>query len=127
MRRSRPVRYTAALARGVVYLLAAALVLVAVAMAAVETGWAKNQIRALIVRQANQYLTANLQIGRFEGSLFRGLTLGDVRLTQDGVPIVTIDEVSLNYSIRELVERGTVIRRIVLVRPRVVAAKGADG
>ena len=53
-------------------------------MAAVETGWAKNQIRHLIVRQANEYLTATLTIGRLEGSIFRGLQLGDITLARDG-------------------------------------------
>src|SRR5262249_25560630 len=32
-----------------------------------------------------------------------------------------------NYSIRELIEQGTVIRRITLTRPRVVAAQQPDG
>ena len=45
-----------------VYLTVALLVLVGVALAVLETAWAKNQIRALIVRQANEYLTATLAI-----------------------------------------------------------------
>ena len=58
MHRSRPFRFARALGRGLVYTVAAVLVLVGLATAAVETGWVKNQLRALIVRQANQYLTA---------------------------------------------------------------------
>jgi autotransporter translocation and assembly factor TamB len=127
MHRSRPYRFARALGRGLVYTLAGIFVLVGLAIAAVETGWVKNQLRALIVRQANQYLTANLEIDRFEGSIFRGLTLGGVRLSQDGQTLISIAEVSLSYSIRELVEQGTVIRRITLTRPQVVAAKRPDG
>src|SRR5205085_2368310 len=127
MHRSRPYRFARALSRGLVYAVAGILVLVALAIAAVETGWVKNQLRALIVRQANQYLTANLEIDRFEGSIFRGLTLGGVRLSQDGETLVSIDEVSLSYSNRELIEQGTSIRRITLTRPQVVAAKRPDG
>src|SRR5437764_2784024 len=104
MRRSRPLRYATVFARGVVYSIAGVLVLIALAMAAVETGWAKNQLRALIVREANQYLTATLEIGRFEGSIFRSVTLGDVRLTKDGATLVSIEDGSLSYIIRELVE-----------------------
>src|SRR3954469_25942684 len=122
MRRSRPIRLATALGRGLVYTVAGVLVLVGIALVGLETGWAKNQLRALIVRQANQYLTANLEIDRFEGSIFRGLTLGGVRLSQDGETLVSIDEVSLSYSIRELIEQGTSIRRITLTRPQVVAA-----
>jgi autotransporter translocation and assembly factor TamB len=127
MHRSRPSRFARALGRGVVYIVAALLVLAGVGIAALETGWAKNQLRALIVRQANQFLTATLEIDRFEGSIFRGLTLGGVRLSRDGQTLISIDEVSVDYSIRELIDQGTVIRRITLRRPQVVIEKQPDG
>jgi hypothetical protein len=115
------------LGKGLVYLVALLLILVGAVITVLETGWAKNEIRALIVRQANQYLVGTLEIGRLEGSLLRGLQLGDIHLSRDGQPIITIDDVSLSYSLRELWQGGTVIRRIRLTRPRVVAAKQADG
>ena len=113
--------------RAVVILVAIILAVTGVVIAVVETGWGKDQLRGLVVRQANQYLTATLEIRRLEGSLFRGLTLGEVTLSRDGHPIIAIDEVSLSYSPRELWQNGTVIRRIVITRPRVVAAKLPDG
>src|SRR4029078_4373110 len=58
---------------------------------------------------------------------FRGLELGDVRLSRDGETIISIDDVALNYSIRELVQPGVIVRRIVLVRPRVLVARQSDG
>jgi TamB, inner membrane protein subunit of TAM complex len=115
------------LGKSFVYLVALLLILVGVGISVLETGWAKNGIRTLIVRQANQYLSATLEIGRLEGSLLRGLELGDIHLSRDGQPIITIDDVSLSYSLRELWQGGTVIRRIRLTRPRVVAAKQPDG
>ena len=127
MRRFRPLHLTAALLRWLVYGTAAVLVLVMVGIAAVETGWVKNQIRRLIVRQANNYLTVTLDIGRLDGSIFRGLTLGDVRLSEAGKTIVSVDEVSVNYSIRELFEPGLIIRHVRLTRPHVIVAKLADG
>jgi autotransporter translocation and assembly factor TamB len=115
------------LAKATVVLIAFVLILVGVGIAAVETGWAKNRLRDLIVRQANEYLTATLTIGRLEGSLFRGLQLGDISLTRDGHTLIHVDEIALSYSIRELVDRGTVIRRVRLTRPYVVGAKMPDG
>jgi hypothetical protein len=115
------------LGKTIVYATAAILILVGAAIAVLETGWAKNRIRHLIVRQANEYLTATLEIGRLEGSLLRGIQLGDIRLSRDGRTLVAIDDVSLSYSIRELIQRGTVIRRIRLTRPRVVMSRTADG
>jgi hypothetical protein len=69
------------------------LIVIGIGIAAVETGWAKTRIRDLIVRQANEYLTATLTIGRLEGSLFRGLQLGDITLAREGRTLVHIDEV----------------------------------
>jgi len=102
MSRTRPLRLAGAATRGLIYALAALLVLVAIAIGALETGWAKNQLRQLIVRQANQFLTANLEIGRLDGSIFRGIHLGGVRLSRNGTPLISIDDISLSYSIREL-------------------------
>jgi hypothetical protein len=103
------------------------LAIVGAGIGVLETAWAKNELRTLIVRQANEYLTATLEIGRLEGSLLRGLRLGDVRLSRNNETIISIDEIDLRYSLRELWENGTVIRRIRLVRPRVVVAKQEDG
>ena len=118
---------SAKLAKAIIGLVALGLALLLITLALVETGWAKNLIRDLIVRQANQYLTATLSIGRLEGSLFRGLQLGDISLGRDGRTLIRIDEVSVSYSIRELVQGGTVIRKVRLTRPYVVGAKMADG
>src|SRR5436190_1872559 len=82
-----------------------------------ESSWAKNRIRGIIVRQANQYLTATLEIGRLEGTFFRGIQLGDIRLSRNGRELIAIDDVSLNYSLRELFQPGVVIRKIRLARP----------
>ena len=92
-----------------------------------ETGWAKNRLRALIVSQANQYLTATLTIGRLEGSLLRGIQLGDISLSRGDHTLIRIEEVSLRYSIQELFQKGVVIRSVRLTRPFVVGAKMADG
>src|SRR5436190_17854650 len=118
MVRSRPFRIARALARAVVYTVAAALLLVGMILLVLETGWAKNQIRALIVRQANQYLTAQLDIGELSGSLFRGIELGAIQLSKDGRTLISIDHLALSYSLRELFQSGVVIKRVSLVRPR---------
>jgi autotransporter translocation and assembly factor TamB len=113
--------------KGAIGLVAFLLLLVVAALLVAETGWAKNRIRGLIIRQANQYLSATLNIGRLEGSLFRGLELGDITLDRDGRTLVKIDEVALSYSIRELVQQGVTIRRVRLTRPYVAARKMEDG
>ena len=115
------------LTRALVYAIAFILIVVGLVFVAFETTWGKNQLRALIVRQANQYLTATLDIDRLQGSLVRGLQLTNVRLSRDGRVLVAIDDVSLSYSLRELFDQGIVIRRIRLTRPRVTAGRLPDG
>jgi hypothetical protein len=123
----RLLRITRNVAAVFVFLVAFVLILGAVALLAIETPWGKQQIRKLIVRQASDYLTAQLDIGQVTGSLVRNVGLKDIRLTKDGQTVVAIDEVSLRYSIRELLQPGVVVRSLRLVRPRVVAARQADG
>lgn len=103
------------------------LALVGVGIAVLETGWAKNRLRELMVLQANQYLSATLTIGRLSGSLLKGFELGQVKLSSDGRDLVDIDEIALSYSLRELFESGTVIRRVRLTRPRFLISRLPDG
>src|SRR5688572_27958228 len=120
-------RWLATLFRWILVATVVVLLLVGIALAVVETGWGKNRLRELIVREANQYLTATLEIGRIQGSLIRGIQLSEVRVSRRGDTITQIDDVSVEYTIRELVDRGTSVRRIRLARPRVVVAREADG
>jgi len=115
------------LAKALIVIVATLLVLLGILLAVIETGWGKNLIRDLIVRQANNFLTATLSIGRLEGSLLRGIDLGDVSVARGGRTLVRVDEIALRYSIRELLQRGVVIRSVRLTRPYVAGAKMADG
>jgi len=115
------------LAKAIVGLVAFALILVGVALVVVETTWAKEAIRGLIVRQANQYLTATLSIGRLEGSLLRGIALADVSVAREGRTLIQIERIAFSYSIRELVQAGVVVRRVQLTRPRIVGSRQPDG
>lgn len=125
LRRLRSI--SARLLKLLVGLIVAVLVLVGLGLAVIETGWGKNQIRGLLVRQANQYLTATLQIGRLEGSLLRGIRLGDVNVSREGASLIHVDEIALVYSIRELIQPGVVIRSVRLTRPVIVGGKQPDG
>jgi hypothetical protein len=126
--RSRVIRSALRLlGKAILVLIMVVLILAGLGIVVLETGWAKNRIRALIVRQANQYLTARLEIGRLGGSLFSGLQLGGIRLSRDGRTLISVDEVELNYGLRELFQRGVVIRRLAIGRLTVAAGRGTDG
>jgi autotransporter translocation and assembly factor TamB len=128
MLRTRQLALAMKVVRGLLYLTLALVAVAGLAVAAVETSWGKDRLRGLIVAQANQLLTATLEIDRLEGSLFGGVRLSGVRLlSEGGEPLVQIDDVTVDYSLRELVQGGVTIRSIRLVRPRISAARGADG
>ena len=118
---------SARLLKLIVGLVVVLLILIVAGVLAVETGWAKNQIRGLIVRQANNYLTATLDIGRLEGTLFGNIHLGDVNVKRDGASLIHVDDIVVQYSIRELVQKGVVIRSVRLVRPVIAGGKQPDG
>jgi autotransporter translocation and assembly factor TamB len=115
------------LARVILGLILLALVLAGLGIGVLETGWAKNQIRALIVRQADQYLTSHLEIGGLGGSFFSGLQLNGIRLSRDGRTLISIDELEVSYGLGELLQHGIVIRRVAIGRLTVAAGREADG
>ncbi|MGE0703157.1 MAG: translocation/assembly module TamB domain-containing protein [Vicinamibacterales bacterium] len=123
-----PLRVTA---RVLAKTVAAILILVVVALVAgvlvLRSSWGQERVRRLAVEQANRFLTATLEIGRLEGSLFGGVTLHDVRLARGNDDIVTIEQVDVAYSIRQFFGADIRIRDLRLVRPRVVIARDADG
>lgn len=103
------------------------LILAGAALALIESAWGKDRIRALIVSQANQYLTATLSIDELGGSLLRGISLRGISLAHDGRTLVSIDAVDVGYSIAELFRDGTTVRRISVTRPVVAASRLPDG
>ena len=106
---------------------AAAAAVAAAAIALAETPWGKNRLRDLIVSQADAYLDGSLTIARLEGSLVGGVRLEGVRLSKDGRDLVTIDDISIDYSLGQLLSRQIVITGIALTRPRVALARTPDG
>ncbi|MDR1988784.1 MAG: translocation/assembly module TamB [Acidobacteriaceae bacterium] len=120
-------RLLASITRGIIFLAAFVLGLALLLLLVIQTAWAKDHLRQFIVAQANRSLTATLQIDHLDGSLFHDVHLSGVTLLQDGQPIVQIDDIAVDYTIRELFQHGTSITRIALVHPHIVAAKNADG
>jgi autotransporter translocation and assembly factor TamB len=115
------------LTRAIVYTVVLVLILIGLGIGTLQTAWGRNQLRRLVIRQANQYLTASLEIERLDGSLFSSIELSGVRLSLEGRTLVSIESVSATYSLRELFASGTTIKRVHVVQPRVVARRQPDG
>src|ERR1700730_17570721 len=109
------------LTRALVYTVVLVLVLIGLGIGTLQTAWARNQLRRLVIRQANQYLTASLEIERLEGSLFSSIELSGIRLSLEGRTLVSIESIAATYSLRDIFAPGTTIKRVRIVRPHVVA------
>jgi autotransporter translocation and assembly factor TamB len=127
MPRLRPTRVATYLAWVLGYAVAIVLVLTGLLVAGLQTAWGRERVRRMLVGQANRYLAATMEVGRLEGSLFGGVRLVDVRLSQDGQAVIALDEVSVAYRLVELIGPDIVIREVSVVRPRILAERRADG
>jgi autotransporter translocation and assembly factor TamB len=110
-------------------LAAAVMVIVAVlvvALVTTQTRWFKDWLRGYIARESGRYLNGQLAIGRLDGNLFYGVELKDVRVTLDGQPIIAVSDLTLEYSVFELISRGVELTRIRIEAP-VVHLKQIDG
>ncbi len=73
-------------------------------------------LRPIIEREATNALKTPVTIGGLKVSLFRGLTIQEVRLGS-GKPIAQVGELILDYDLRRLAEGELVINQVSLVRP----------
>jgi autotransporter translocation and assembly factor TamB len=115
------------LARILLFTLMICLGVIALALLATQTPWFKDWLRRYIVRESAQVLNGELTIGRLSGSLFFGIAMSDVALTQQGEKIITIKDLHVDYSVFELISRGIALNEIELNQPVVVARRTADG
>ncbi len=103
------------------------LTLILLTAAVIETSFFKNWLRGVIVKQANQHINGTLAIGRFRGSLFKGVELDDVSVMMDGQPVVRIDALKTSYNVRQLVSNGTTVDSVTIVHPVVAAHREGKG
>ena len=115
------------LARILLFTLTLCLGVIILALIATQTGWFKDWLRRYIVREASQVLNGDLAIGRLSGSLFFGVAMSDITLSQQGEKIITIKDLRVDYSVFELISRGIALKEIELNQPVVLARRTADG
>src|SRR5262245_17867897 len=116
--------------RRLVHVLAIVLTLIigatAAAIIVVQTAWFKNLLRAYIVREANLYLNGQLSIGRLGGNLFFGIELEDIGVSMDGIQVVAVKDLGLDYNAFELITRGLSVDNIRLNKPVIYLRREGD-
>jgi autotransporter translocation and assembly factor TamB len=97
------------------------------ALIATQTSWFKDWLRRYIVREASLVLNGDLTIDRLSGSLFFGIGMSGITLSQQGEKIITIKDLHVDYSVFELISRGIAVREIELTQPVVLARRTPEG
>jgi translocation and assembly module TamB len=101
--------------------------LLMLALVSTQTRWFKDWLRRYVSRQAEQYLNAQLVIGRIDGNLLTGIALERVSLIQGGETILSAKDIGLDYNVLDLVGGGVIIDAIRINEPTVLLKRGPDG
>jgi hypothetical protein len=101
--------------------------LVVAAAVLTQTAWFRERLRRLAMRQAEQALEGRLTIGAIEGDFYRGVTLRDVTLDQQGQTVVRVGRVQLQYGLGDVLSQGRVVQRIAIDGPEVAAVRTPAG
>jgi len=87
----------------------------------------QNKIRRLAVDTLEQNLAVQMELGRITGSLLRDLTLHDVRILQDGSPLMGADRITVHYRLLSLLRRSLHVRQLHIEALTLHLAQDADG
>src|SRR3954471_7679481 len=101
--------------------------LISLAFIVSQTPWFRDWIRRAIIREAKQYLNGELTIGHLSGNLFFGVDLSDVAVDVSGERVVAAKNVTVDYSVFQLVSKGIVVDHIVLNAPALRLTRDRDG
>lgn len=111
---------------GLILLVTLGLCLVAL-LTVLQSDWLRERLRGVAVTQAAKYLSGQLTIGRLSGSLWRGVVLDDVTLTQPEGVVFHADRVTARYDIVTLAHKHVVLSEIIVEQPNVKIAQNAGG
>ncbi len=116
----RALRALAILAVLLVGLMVAAAVLT-------QTAWFRERVRRLAMRQANAAIEGTLVIGAVEGDFVTGVTLRDVSIVQQDVPVVRVGRVQVEYRLGDVLSAGRLVRQITVDRLVIDAVRSSKG
>jgi autotransporter translocation and assembly factor TamB len=103
------------------------LFLIGAALVTTQTGWFKNYIRGVVVRQAAQFLNGTLSIEHLRGTVLTGIEMDNVALVHEGEAAVVMDRLIVEYDPVAMIRQGLVIKSLTLDRPRVLLQRDNAG
>jgi autotransporter translocation and assembly factor TamB len=95
------------------------LVLLLVALAALQTDWVQTRIKIKIEHVANEYLNGTLTIGTLSGSILWDLTLKEVTLKDTSGTLFSASQISVGYELPALLQNALLITHVEMVKPEI--------
>jgi hypothetical protein len=95
------------------------VILLGAGVAVTQTSWFKNWLRQKAVSQAAQYLNGELTITRLSGNVFTGIALEGVALRHEGQTAVSMDKLTVDYSLFTMISDGIVLDSMTLDNPTI--------
>ncbi|NOY06667.1 MAG: hypothetical protein GXO82_08585, partial [Chlorobi bacterium] len=92
-----------------------------------QTAFFRNWLRDILVDLASENLHAEVYIGRFEGSIFTGLTIDSLSVERNGMPVFSASSITVRYDPFQLPNKYLRLSEITFVRPAVYLLRGKDG
>jgi translocation and assembly module TamB len=93
------------------------VVLVLIALSALQTDWARTRVKTEIEHTANEHLNGRLSIGTLSGSLLWNLTLKDVTFKDSAGTLFSISQISIGYELLALFQDTLLITRVEMLKP----------
>lgn len=103
--------------RTLLIILASVLLLVLIALVAIQTPYVKRQIVIIAENQLNPLMNAELSIGELKGNYFTHLELTDILLKSENDTLAYIGDVRLRYKLRPLLNGEIVIKEVAINNP----------
>jgi hypothetical protein len=103
------------------------VILLGAGVAVTQTSWFKNWLRQKAVSQAAQYLNGELTITRLSGNVFTGIALEGVALRHEGQTAVSMDKLTVDYSLFTMISDGIIIDSMTLDNPTIRLTRDNGG
>ena len=108
--------------------IACALVItVATGVIVFHTAWFRDWLRRAAVARTAGFIDGELSIGRLSGDLLHTVTLDDVTITQQGVPVISVAHVTARYDVIGLIRGRLALATVTLVHPVVLVEQDRRG
>jgi len=117
----------ARLTRFVALVILGLAVAVLLALVIVQTPWARNRARLAIESRASTTLNGEVRLGSVRWSPSGRVDLTDVRVTQNGEPVLASQSVSVRYNTWQLLRHGLILDEVTLVQPVIHLVQHSDG